>query len=163
MRPPSSILILSDGAKRGVRRPPNWLLLLPVLALFSSSLRAETIHIHVLNARDGRPCAKKNLYVYDASTSRNRPPALAEGKTDKNGVIAVDLDASAIIRIWVKGFGGCNINHFRSRWHVADILSKGASQENACNSVIRATPNPGELVVFFSPTTFGESLDHGFR
>ncbi len=163
MRPPSPIVILSDGAKRGVRRPPNWLLLLPVLALFSNSLRADTIRIRVVDARNGRLCAKKTLYVYDASTPRNRLPALAEGKTDKNGVIAVDLDASAIIRIWVKGFGGCNINHFQSRWQVADILSKGASQENACNSVIHATPNPGELVVFFSPETLGEILDHDFN
>jgi len=111
----------------------------PMLLLGQSA----KVHIRMVDGRNGKPWGKKHMEVYDATSDpRYLPKTLFEGTTDQYGVFDLDLDSSAVIGI--SGSTQCLSRRSTLKWRVADIVAKGAVQENSCNLRIVATPTPEE-------------------
>jgi len=125
--------------------------------------QSAQVHIRMVDGRNGHPWAKKHIEVYDATSDpRYLPKTLFEGKTDEHGDFVVGLDTSVVIGVTGSTGSQRCLTKGKSvapQWRVADIVARGAVQENTCNFKIVVTPTPGELVVFIRPETLKEILD----
>ena len=123
--------------------------------------QSTTIHILMIDGRNGHPWANKHINIYDASSDpRFGFKTLEEGKTDKDGVFVATLQSLSMISV----SGGirtqlCITSATAPKWRVSDVVANGAVQENNCNFKINAIAIPGDLVIFIRPESLKEFLD----
>jgi hypothetical protein len=146
-----------EGAVEG---PPHWplLLLLLVLITCAQSLSAQTIHIRIVNGKNGRPIKNETLRVW---TTRNHVDADL-WPTDATGSVLLKVDGNAQIALDENLNASCrtlpaNQQSFQLLYSVAEILNKGISTDNTCGTV-RVAAKAGELILFERPFTLMEKV-----
>lgn len=152
--------------------------------LSSGALQAQTIKIELVNGRNGRPIANTCLNVW-VGTERVNALSIP---TDKNGIAVLrlteenseittlnrwaDCGAEGVINPILKyastikvntGYVSCQLRTADYSWlavrgfSTKEILQSGVVTANTCGKA-KASPKPGELVIFVRPLTWWEKL-----
>lgn len=150
---------------------------------WGTAVQAQTVRIQLVNGRNGRPVADSCVDVWVGNTQKE---AMAI-PTDRHGVATLRLtenDTEISVHRW-KGCGGFDVinpvvkysESFRvhagyvlcqfpkpdyswlsiQTFSTRDVLRSGVVTANVCGHA-KASPEPGELVVFVRPLTFWEKF-----
>jgi len=168
---------------RCFRRYCNCLALLPVLlatSFWSTAVHAQTLLIKLVNGRSGRPISDGyvNVWVGNAQKAALPIPTDQEGiarlrltENDSEidvhnlpgvGVIDPVVMYSDRLRVNVP-YVSCQPNKPDYSWlliqsaSTAEVLRSGVVTANACGKA-KASPQPGELIMFVRPLTFWEKM-----
>jgi hypothetical protein len=129
--------------------------------LFCSSTLAQTIHLRVLNGRNGRPISSERVQVWiDITMDGNTQVIPRQLSTDSNGQAELYVGGATTIRIASIDYFDCRPfrkNAPRPTYSVAEILSSGLATANRCGKP-RVEARPGEVVFFVRPFTWWEEL-----
>lgn len=167
---------------RGIR----WSLVFMLVSTccLGTPVRAQILRIKLVNGRNGRPIANSHVNVW-VGNARKEAMAIP---TDQDGVAKLRLTEneqetdvhnkcrgcgdSGVIEPVVKysdsvrvnaGYVSCQPHRPDYSWlssqefSTRDVLRSGVVTANACGSA-KASPEPGELIVFVRPLTFWEKL-----
>lgn len=175
-------------AVRSFRRSPRSLFLLLLLGLCGRVLHAQTVRIKIVDGRNGRPMADKcmSVWVGDRSAPKSRPLLMTQ--TDENGIVNIRLTKRdpeinnqrqrltcglhGVLHPVVKygdtvsirtGYVSCQPHRPNYSWlalvdfSTKDVLESGVVTGNACGKA-KASPTPGEIVLFVRPLSWWEKL-----
>jgi len=166
-----------------LKRAVQYLLFL-LLTTFAAHLAAQTLTIKLVDGRNGRPMAQSHVNVW---VGNERKMAIAVS-TDERGIarlrltsdvkevdipssrssdvepILIDpvLDYDDFIRINV-GYALCEAGGSNYSWlaikqvSTKQLINEGIAMPNTCGKA-KASPNPGELIIFVRPLNFWEKL-----
>jgi len=147
-------------------------------------LGAQTVTIKLLDGRNGLPMAQSHVNVWVGSERKMAMAVL----TDEHGIARLHLTGDAkevdipsgrssdvepvaispvvkyddFIRINV-GYVLCQAGGSNHSWlavkqvSTKQLINEGVAMPNTCGEV-RASPNPGELIIFVRPLNFWEKL-----
>lgn len=164
------------------------LLVLIVLGLSGTALRAQTIEIRLVNGRSGRPMADTCIYVAVGDRSNPKSGTPLSTQTDANGIVELRLidentktdtqgqqlvcGLPGVINPTVKygdtiyiraGYVLCQSRAADYSWlAMTDFSTKQIIQQGivAANACGKATtsPKPGQVVIFVRPLTWWEKM-----
>jgi hypothetical protein len=126
-----------------------------LLVVAAGSLGAETIHVRVLDGRNGRtiPKEKVQVWINDSKGALN----LALG-TD--GIAELDAPAGSSIRIASNLYVDCRPFEkaaARPTYSVDEIKKSGLATQNTCGKV-KVGASRGELIFFVRPLHWWEAM-----
>ena len=111
-----------------------------------AAAQATQIHIHILNAKNGRPIKNRTISIVLENNGNERT-------SDDKGTIVVAVDPKSTIRLVTQPYAECrpkSPDPWEIKYSVEDILAKGFSTPNACGKTTAAA-KPGELIIFERP------------
>jgi hypothetical protein len=144
------------------RSKGNWLLPKLVLALLCSSLRAQTLHVQIVDGLNGKPIANQHLLVFgseDEKLALVEHPRRTEFVTDAEGFVTFSQVASTVraVVIFVDWHHPCSKTR---TFNLEQVFSEGVVSENSCKRSIKRVATPGTLVFFVRDETFLEKMAH---
>lgn len=134
-----------------------WTFRLLAFPLLMAVSPGATIHIQVLDGRNGKPIAKEHVQVW----VNGRAGDAHDVPTGADGIGTLDAPDSGVIVIASDLYVDCR--PFRKgvpspTYGIHEIVSSGISAENACGKAARRA-QPGQLLFFVRPSHWWE----GFR
>jgi len=127
--------------------------------LFCSSTLAQTIHLRILNGRNGHPISNDRVLVWVDTRKESTlfyPEQVSTFDSDGQGELYVG--AAKTIQIGSMDYFDCRPYRKdapRPAYSVAEILSSGVATANRCGR-LRVEARPGEIVFFVRPFTWWE-------
>ena len=125
-----------------------------------SNARPATVRILVVSGNNGKPIARREVTI-STRGGKQKPQLIATGVTDESGSVSISANFPEWIAVHVKGRFLCEGRRIgTSVQRVADILANGIVEpNNLCNSKVRRSPQPGQLVLFVRRESLKEFLD----
>lgn len=137
---------------------------LPCLAartLSALSTNQNSITIHVLDGRTGKPISTEHILIFVTNDPKYPHARIIDERTDAHGIYTVrDVDFK-FIQVAVDWHIPC-MKHPSNRleYSVAEIMSTGMSTFNSCGDA-KVEPQPGNLYVFVRLRHWWELTDEG--
>ena len=121
-----------------------------------STLQAATIHIRVLDGRNGKSVADEVLSIF--INDQNGANELATGK---DGVATLEVSTGASLRIQSNHYMDCRLHKKgapRPIYAIDEIISSGIAAENICQHSLASKASPGEFLFFVRPYRWREKI-----
>jgi hypothetical protein len=122
-----------------------------------STLQAATIHIRVLDGRNGKPIADEVLQIF--INDQNGASQLATGK---DGVATLEVPTGASLRIQSNHYMDCRLHEKgvapRLSYSVDEIISSGITAGNICRHRLDFKTSSGDFLFFIRPYRWWEKI-----
>lgn len=121
----------------------------------------QTLHLRILDGRNGRPIANEQPQVFWIGQQNDSPIQL---QTDQDGVAKLDLPSGKVeyVRIEANLYYDCrkvSKDMTTQAYYVPEALRSGIAAINTCGN-LDIDAKPGEIILFVRPLHRWERLKH---